>query len=304
MSLAKYAYLNGEFVEWDKATVHVFSPAVKFGAGVFEGVRAYWNDDQEQLYVFRLKEHSDRLAYSQRAMRFDSIFAADEVNEKTLELLRRNEFREGVHIRPTVYVDGYGDPGATGPTSLAITAVARPAPAFRDTGCRVQVSAWQRISDRAMPARIKANANYNNSRFASVQAKVDGYDTAILLNDRGLVAEGPGMCLVIIRDGVAITPSITNDILESITRDAVITMLREDLGVQVVERDVNRSELYAAEEAFFCGTAWEVTPIVNIDGLDLGDGKVGPISGRVKDHYLALAEGRIEDKHDWLTPVY
>ena len=125
MSLAKYVYMNGEFVEWDKATVHVFSPAVKYGAGVFEGLRAYWNEEQEQLYVFRLKEHSDRLAFSQRAMRFETIFSSEEVSEKTLELLRRNEFREGVHIRPTVYVDGYGDPGATGPTSLSVAAVSR-----------------------------------------------------------------------------------------------------------------------------------------------------------------------------------
>ena len=193
MSLAKYAYHQGEFVEWDKATVHVFSPAVKFGAGVFEGIRAYWNEEQEQLYVFRLQEHLDRLVFSQRAMRFDRIFGPEEVGEATLELLRRNETRGGVHIRPTVYVDGYGDPGALGPAALSICSVSRPAPPFRDKGCRAQVSAWQRISDRAMPARIKANANYNNSRFATIQAKVDNYDTAILLNDRGLVAEGPAL---------------------------------------------------------------------------------------------------------------
>ncbi len=304
MSADPLVYLNGEFVPWDDAKIHVFTPAVKFGAGVFEGLRAYWNDEQEQLYVFRMTEHMDRLEYSQRCMRFAEIFESGHVSEMTLELLRRNSFRAGVHIRPTVFVDGIGNPEATGPIGIYIVAVSRPSPAIVKTGCRAQVSSWQRLSDRAMPARIKANANYNNSRLASVQAAADGYDTAILLNDRGMVAEGPGMCLFIIRDGVAITPSVSNDILESITRDAVITLFREQFDIAVVERDVNRSELYAASEAFFCGTAWEVTPIIDVDGLKVGSGEVGPMTRALQDHYFDLVHGRIGDTRGCLTQVY
>jgi len=304
MANPELVYLNGDFVKWEDAKIHVFSPAVKFGAGVFEGIRAYWNETEEQLYVFRMTEHIDRLAYSQRAMRFEEIVEPGYAAEMTLETLRRNEFRESVHIRPTVYVDGFGNPGSTGPIGMYIVAKSLPSPEIVTKGCRAQVSAWQRISDRAMPARIKANANYNNSRFATIQAKTDGYDTAILLNDRGLVSEGPGMCLVIIRDGVAVTPSITNDILESITRDAVITLLREEMNIEVVERDVNRSELYAASEAFYCGTAWEVTPIVDIDGLKLGDGTPGSITRALQEKFFDTVHGRAADTRGWLTPVY
>lgn len=154
-----------------------------------------------------------------------------------------------------------------------------------------------------MPTRVKAHANYNNSRFASVQAKTDGYDTALMLNAKGHVAEGPGMCFFMVRGGRPITPMVTSSILESITRDSVLTLCREELGLDPLERDIDRSELYAAEELFFCGTAWEVTPIVNIDGFTVGDGMPGPVTRRMQQAYFDLVEGRVADKRGWLTPV-
>lgn len=294
-------YFNGDFVPWADARVHVFSPAVKYGAGVFEGICAYNADDG--MNIFRLDEHLARLEYSQRVMRFERIFTAEDLREPLLELVRRNGFRETVHIRPTVYVDGEGESGALGPISACITAVQKPRPAYVETGCRVQVSSWQRLADIAMPTRVKAHANYNNSRFAATQARTDGYDTALMLNAKGHVAEGPGMCLFMVRDGVPITPSITSSILESITRDTVLQLCRKALGIEPVERDIDRSELYAAEEAFFCGTAWEITPITDIDGFALGDGQPGALTRRLQSVYFDTVEGRSADPQGWRTPV-
>jgi branched-chain amino acid aminotransferase len=294
-------YFNGEWVPWADAKVHIFTPAVKYGAGVFEGICAYKTPDG--MSVFRLKEHLARLEYSQRVMRFERIYTAADLTEPVLEVVRRNGFSETVHIRPTVYVDGIGEAGAPGPIGVAVTAVERKRAANTETGCRVQVSSWQRISDLSMPTRVKAHANYNNSRFATTQARQDGYDTALLMNAKGQVAEGPAMCFFMVRDGKVVTPSITSSILESITRDTVLTLCREELGLETVERDIDRSELYAAEEAFFCGTAWEVTPIAEIDGLPVGAGKPGPVVRSLQTAYFDLVEGRVPDKRGWRTPV-
>ena len=301
---ARYVFFDGAIVPWADARVHVFSPAVKYGAGVFEGIRGYWNDDHQQMYVFRLAEHMQRLHYSQLMMRFDRIIDVDHVAEQILELVRANHHRETLHIRPNVFVAGYGESGARTPVSLAITAVPRPLPQRVESGCSVQVSAWQRVPDRAMPMQVKANANYNNAPFAAVQAQLDGYETALFLNDRGKVSEGPGMCFFMIRDGVPVTPSITSDILESITRDTVLTLSRERLGVEPVERDIDRSELFAADEAFFCGTGWEITPVTSIDRLPVGAGEVGPLTRALQRIYFDIVHARVDNYPHWRTAVY
>ncbi len=302
--LAPYIGMNGEIVPWADAKIHAFSPAVKYGAGIFEGIRGYWNDDRQEMYVFKLVEHMQRLEFSQKVMGFERIVDAKEMADQTLALLRACNFRETVHIRTAVVVDGYGESGATGPITTFITAVPRPLPKKVVDGVEAQVSSWQRIPDHAMPMRVKANANYNNGRLASIQAKRDGYDAALMLNTRGKVSEGPGMCFFMIRNGRAITPSTSNDILESITRDTLIELLKDDLGMPTEERDVDRSELYAADEAFFCGTGWEITPIRTIDRLAVGDGKVGGLTKKLQDRYFAIAKGTVSDYADWCTPVY
>ena len=294
-------FFNGKFLPWDKALVHVFSPAVKYGAGVFEGICAYMS--KKGMNIFRLEEHLARLEYSQRMMRFERIFTKEEVAEPLKELVRRNKFKETVHIRPTVYVDGLGESSALGPIGISITAVQRPRPKITMEGCSVQISSWQRLSDLAMPTRVKANANYNNSRFAATQAQVDGYTTALMLNARGYVAEGPGMCFFMVRGGKVVTPSITSSILESITRDTVLKLCGDELGLEPVEREIDRSELFSASEAFFCGTAWEITPITNIDGFVVGDGTPGAVTRKLQSAYFDLVEGRTEDRRSWLTPI-
>ncbi|HSS64341.1 MAG TPA: aminotransferase class IV, partial [Gammaproteobacteria bacterium] len=293
MTKAKYVFLNDEIVPWDQAKVHVATVAFKFGTAVFEGLRAYWNDAEEQLYLLLLDPHMRRLAYSQRFMRFENPIDPDYVREKTLDLLRANEYREGVHILATVFVDAFGPPATSGPVGLSITAAPRADPKMREQGCSAQVSSWQRVPDVAMPMRVKCNANYQNGRLASLQARADGYDTAILLNGRGKISEGPSMCFFMIRDGKAVTPTVTSDILESITRKAVIELLKSQLKIEVEERDIDRSELPAAEEAFYCGTAWEVTPIVSIDRLHVGDGKVGPVVRKLQQIYADVAAGKL-----------
>ena len=295
-------YLDGEFVPWNEARVHVFSPLAKYGAGVFEGIRGYWSERRGKMLLFRLREHMERLEVSQRIMRFEEIAPAGDMCEAALELVRRNGFRTSVHIRPTVHVGGEGGSAARGPIGRFITAVPRGTPKRVHEGCTAHISSWERIGDRSMPVRAKANANYNNARFAGIQAGIDGYDAAIMLNSRGKVSEGQGMCVFLIRDGVAVTPSITSDILESITRDTVLTLLRE-MGIDTRERDVDRSEFFAASEAFFCGTGWEITPINSVDGAPIGPGHPGEITRRLQKAYFDLVMGVSDDRPGWISGV-
>ena len=296
-------YQNGEFVLWRDATAHVFSPALKYGAAVFEGVRGYWSEARNCMVLFRLHDHMKRLEASQRILRFDTVVPAEEMEAAVIELVRRNRFQENVHIRPTAYLGGEGEASATGPVETVITAIRRGTPKIAETGCRAQVSSWERLSDRGMPGRAKAVGNYNNSRLAGIQAKIDGYDTALLLNRAGKISEGPSMCFFLVRAGVPITSSITSDILESITRDTVIRLLEDEFDLKTDEREIDRSELFLAEEAFFCGTGWEVTPVIDIDGAQIGDGTVGPIVKRLQSAYFETVTGITQDRHNWRTEV-
>jgi branched-chain amino acid aminotransferase len=300
----QFIWLNGRIVPWAEASVHVFSPAVKYGVGVFEGIRGYWNERANEMFVFRLEEHLKRLAFSSKVMRFDTPPPAGTLRQAVLETLHANAFREGVHIRLSLYLDGDGEQAATGPVSATCVALPRPNSAAVQQGVTAGVVSWRRPEDAAMPMRVKAHANYHNGRLATLEAKANGFGAALILNNRGKVAEGPGMCLFLIRDGQAITPSVTSDILESITRDAVIRLLTDELGVPVVERDVDRSELYAADEAFFCGTAWEVTPVTAFDRLAVGDGAPGAVTRRLQDLFFAITSGESNRFAEWRTPVF
>ena len=295
-------YFDRKFVPWTEAKVYVFSPFAKYGAAVFEGIRGYWSENRRKMLLFRLREHMERMELSQRIMRFEEIVPADDMCAATIELVRRNDFRGSVHIRPTVYVDGEGGSSARGPLGIFITATPRGTSKLVEEGCTAQISSWERIGDRSMPARAKANANYNNARFAGIQAGIDGYDAGILLNSRGKVAEAQGMCLFLIRGGVAVTPSVTSDILESITRDTVLTLLGE-MGIGTLERDVDRSEFFAASEAFFCGTGWEITPINAVDGAPIGQGRPGEITKRLQKAYFDLVKGVSDDRPEWISEV-
>jgi branched-chain amino acid aminotransferase len=304
MAKAKYIYFNDKIVPWDEATVHVFSPVSKYGIGVFEGIRGYWNPAAAEMFLFRLVEHMDRLRYSQTVMRFDRLIDQRELIDGTIKLIRANELRENIHIRVQLYLDGEGDVSACGPVGIAITAVPRPVPEQVTNGIKAHVSSWVRISDLAMPARVKCNANYHNGRLAMLQARMDGYDAPILLNQAGKISEGPTMCFFMVRGGRVITPSVTNDVLESITRSTVLQLASERNGLEPVERDIDRSELYAADEAFFCGTGWEITPIISIDGLPVGAGVLGPVVRQLQKTYFDVVGGKVPAHSEWRTPVY
>lgn len=304
---ADYIWLDGRIVPWEEAKISVASECALRGANVFEGVRAYWNADEEELYVFKWEEHARRLFRSAAIMRLASPFSGPELLQASIDLIRANGFRVNVHFRPVLYF-GEGEDLAWEPgrmtTGAFIIALPRPHRPGVSQGIRAGVSTWRRISDTSMPPRVKAGANYHNSRFASVEAGLAGYDAPILLNDRGKVAESSGACLFIVRDGVAITPATTEDILESITRATLVGLFRDELGVAVQEREVDRTELYVADEAFVCGSGWEITPVVSIDHYQLGDGRPGPLTRRIQQLYFSICEGRVPKYRHWLTPVY
>ena len=304
MAQPRFLSFNGAIVPYADAKVHVLAPGLKYGAGVFEGIRGYWNEDRGEMYVFRLQEHLDRLQYSMRLMRFDHRLTSAQVEEAITEVVRANELREDVHIRPMVWVDGEGEMMAAGPVGWMVAALPRPFnPAVRD-GVHVAVSSWRRIADSAMPARVKATANYVNGRLAGMQGKADGYDNVLLLTEAGHVAESPGSCFFMIRQGRPVTPGVTDGILESVTRTTVMTLLRELTGEATAERDVGRTEVYAAEEAFFCGSGQEIQPILTLDRLPIGDGAPGPITRRLQERYFAVVRGQTNDHAAWLTPVW
>jgi branched-chain amino acid aminotransferase len=304
---AEYVWMDGQIVPWAAATIHVATEAVLRGETVFEGERAYWSEADKQLYIFRHAEHMRRLRQSARIMRMTVPYSEAELTEACVALIRQNGYRSSVHFRPVVYF-AEGESNQFAPdeirTGVFILAFDRPSPPSLATGIKSCVSTWRRNSDLASPSRIKSSGNYHNSRLAHVEARVNGFGTPIMLNDRGKVAESPNSCFMMVRDGVVITPPITADILESITRDTLIKLFRDDLGVQVVERDVDRTELYVCDEAFFCGSGAEVLPIVSVDHYEVGTGKVGPLTKAIQDTYFRVARGEETKYRNWLTPVY
>jgi branched-chain amino acid aminotransferase len=304
---AQYIWLDGEYVEWPEARIHVNTMTVLTGANVFEGLRGYYNPDERQVYIFRLQEHLARLWQSMKVMRMTPPFSRGELTTACAGLVAKNGFREDVQIRPTVYF-GEGLLYAFTPdkitTGAFITSVPRRCTLDDEKGIACCVSAWRRIGDNVVPPRVKAGANYHQSRLVSVQAHVDGYDGAIILNDRDKVAEGPGACVLIVRDGRPIMPPITAGVLESITRTTLVELFATEMNLPTIEREVDRTELYIADEAFFCGSAWEITPITSVDRYPVGDGTIGPVTREIRKIYQDAVRGRAPKYKHWLTPVY
>ena len=304
MANPKYLSMNGEIVPFADAKIHTLAPGVKYGAAVFEGIRGYWNDRRKDMYLFRLEEHLNRLHFSMKVMRFDHQLDNRKMSRALIDLIKANEQREDVHIRLMVWVDGEGDMTATGPIGWSIASLARPPSKMVSEGVHCAVSSWRRINDNSMPARVKATANYNNGRLAGLQGKADGYDNVIILTHAGRVAESPGSCFFMIRNGAPATPGVNSDILESVTRDTVMRIFSEYMGRQTDERDIDRTELYAAEETFFCGSGYEIQPILSIDRQPVGTGKPGELTRALQQKYFALVRGEITDHAEWRTPVY
>ncbi len=300
----QYVWFNGRIVPYDQARIHVQSAAMKFGAAVYEGLRGYWNADARQLYVFRQDAHIARLMESVKIMRMEMPFSPAQVREGVLEVLRANGFREDAHIRQSVFLEGDSAMTSTKPVGMSVAAYPFGRMPKSEAGMHYCISSWLRIPDSAMPPRLKCIANYHNGRLAALQARADGYDGTFLLNSRGKISETPGASMFLVRHGRPITPSITSDILESITRDTLIRLFAEVHGLAVEEREVDRTELYVAQEVFVCGSAFEVTPVISMDRYAVGDGQVGPLTKAILATYLDVARGQVAAHREWLTPVY
>jgi branched-chain amino acid aminotransferase len=305
-SAPRYAWLNGEIVPWEACVLHGRTQGAFWGANVFEGVRAYWVDTDRQLHVFRLDDHLARLRRSMKCLHMPPRYSDADIERACLDLLRANEVDEDAHIVVVAYF-GMGpnfDPLAhTDDTGLHVTAVPIPRSDGYRRGVAACISSWRRISDDTMPPRVKAGANYHNSRLAQHEARRNGYDTTIILNQRGSVAEAPGSCVVMARDGRLVTPPGTSGVLEGITLASVAEIAERELGTVLERREIDRTELYVADEAFLCGTLAEIQPIVSIDRLEIGDGAPGELTLRLQRLYERAV--RADPAYlRWVTTVY
>ena len=299
----KLVTMNGELMPLDDAKISIMAPGLTFAATVFEGLRAYWNEEKQELFVFRMEEHLNRLLDSMKLLRFGEHPSINTLREQLLENIRSNEYREDIYIRLQAYIDDWGSMLAKGPVSTSIVSYPRPRLNVFETGRNFAVSSWRRLDDNASPPRAKASGNYINSRLAGMEARESGYDGAIILTAAGKVSEGPGGCIFIVRNGVLITPGVTSGILESLTRDSILRMALET-GQAAETRDVDRTELYIADEIFYCGTGQEITPVISVDRIPAGDGKPGKITRAMQALYDKQVRDIAPKNWDWRTPVY
>ena len=301
-----WAFFRGELVPLRDANVNVMTHAFNYGTGVFEGIRAYWNGDQEQLFALDLLPHYERLLRSARLLMMELPYSARQLADATVEMLRRDGLREDVYIRPIVYKSSEIIGVRLHNLDCDVTIFGVPFGQYIDTegGIRAQVSTWRRTDDNAIPARGKITGAYVNGAFAKSEAQLNGYDEAIVLTQDGHVSEGSAENLFIVHDGVLITPPVTDNILEGITRRRLMDVARTKLGVEVVERSIDRTELYAAQEIFLCGTGAQMSPVVEVDRRAVGSGRPGPITRELSSIYFDAVRGRLDEYRDWLTPVY
>ena len=300
-----WAYFHGDFVPLAEAKISVMTHAFNYGTAVFEGVRCYWNEEQEQLYGLDLLAHYERIHRSVRLLQLELRHTPEELVGITVELLRRDGFREDAYIRPICYKSSEIIGVRLHNLDSDLTIFAVPFGKYIDTeaGIRAQVSTWRRTDDNAIPARSKITGSYVNGAFAKSEAQMNGYDEALMLTQEGHVSEGSAENLFIVRDGTLITPPSSDNILEGITREHLMTMAG-DLGIPVKERSIDRTELYMADEVFLCGTGAQLAPVIEIDRRPIGSGKVGPITHRLHQLYFDAVRGRSDAYRDWLTPIY
>jgi len=306
MSDPNIVFYQGDFRPLEEAKVSIRIKGLNYGLGCFEGIRAYWNADREQLYVFRLREHYVRMHRSLRILHMPPPLSVERMCEVTLELLRRNAMRQDSYIRPIAFINSEKLSPLIVPEDNAFAIYVIPLADYLDTskGVRARVSSWRRLSDNMIPVAAKPTAAYLNSALARLEAQQVGADEGIFLTQEGYVSEGSAEHIILVRDGRLVTPAAEDDNLRGITRETLLELARAELGLETECRHVRRSELYVAEEAFFCGTGAQVTPIIEIDGRPIGDGSVGPVTQRMKDTYLRVVLGEIETYRHWCTPVY
>lgn len=297
-------YFEGQFVPLRDATVSVMTHAFMYGTATFEGIRAYWNADDQTLYGLKIREHVERIRQSCRILLMEDVPSVDALTGLIVETVRRNGFREDVYIRPSFYKSTRAIGVRLHNLDHQLYIVSLPFGNYIDTagGVRMMTSSWRRNPDEALPARGKIVGGYVNMAFQKSEAELNGFDEAVVLTADGHVNEASAANLFVVRDGVALTPPVSDDILEGVTRKAMVELLRNE-GIPVEVRSIDRSELYVADEMFLCGTGVQVAPVVEVDHRPVGSGKVGPIGRLVRDRYFDAVRGRLPEYRHWLTPI-
>ncbi len=301
----RFIWYKDEIVNVNDAKINILAPTAQFGLNVFEGIPCYWNEEAKQLYAFRLDDHYNRLLRSAKLIQINCPYTKDDMKKAFVDVIAANEYDENLSVRQTLFVDGFGSWGSEEPVGMFVAPIpkGRTSSEYNKKGLNCCVTSWRRISDTTLSPRIKCGANYINSRAGQREAIRNGYDTCIFLNDAGKVAEGPGSCFFMVVNNTLITPLLTDSVLESITRDTVIK-LAESMGIEVIQRSVDRTELYTCDEAFLCGSAMEITPILSIDRYTVGNDNTKNITNKLHMAYLDAATGRNADFRHWVTPVY
>lgn len=299
-----WVFLDGRFARYHDARIGVMTHALHYGTACFEGIRAYWNERTERLMLLQGPAHFERLRSSGKILRMELPYSTEELMEITREVLRRNEFRSDVYVRPLLFksaeiigvtLDGLPD---------SFLVYAAPMGDYVETGgIRCMVSSWRRIPESAMPARAKSTANYLNSALAKSEALENGYHEAIVLNQDGHVSEGSAENVFVVKNGTVVTPPVTDDILEGVTRGLVMELVRKELGLRVVERSLDRTELYTADEVLLCGTGAQISPVIEVDRRKVGDGRVGEIAQELQQLYLGAVRGENPAYADWTVSV-
>ncbi len=299
------AYFRGQFVPLAEANISIMTHAFNYGTGCFEGIRGYWNDEQETLYLFRMREHFQRLLTSGRILGLTCPLSVEELCEITIELVRRNGYREDCYIRPLLYkgsnVVGVRMHNLEDHFSMFATSFGKYIEA--PDGCRCCTSSYRRIDDNAIPARAKVTGGYINSALAKTEAQLNGFDEAIMLTNEGHVCEGSGENIFLVSNNTLLTPSSSENILVGITRGSVIQIARDELGIPTIERPIDRSELYAADECFMTGTAAEITPVIEVDRRPIGTGSIGALTRQLQGLFFDVVHGRNRKYQEWCTPV-
>jgi branched-chain amino acid aminotransferase len=301
-----WAFFRGDYVPLRDANINVMTHGFNYGTAVFEGIRAYWNADEEQLFALELIPHYQRIRASAALLMMEIKQAPEELAEITLELLRRDALREDVYLRPIIYKSSETIGVRLHNLDADITIFGVPFGQYIDTegGIRAQVSSWRRTDDNAIPARGKITGAYVNGALAKSEAQLNGFDEAIVLTSDGHVSEGSAENLFIVKDDVLITPPVTDNILEGITRGRLMEIARGDLGIEVLERSIDRTELYGADEVFLCGTGAQISPVIEIDRRSIGGGRPGKVTRELSRTYFDAVRGRLPAYRGWLTPVY
>lgn len=306
MHPGKMAYFEGKYIPIEEARISVMTHAFNYGTGLFEGIRGYYSTEEDNILIFRLKEHIDRFVRNFRILCMEIPESFEEIEQICIELVRRSGFREGVYIRPICYKSEL----SLGPTvkgvksSLCCYVIKLGDYCDTQAGLDVAVSSWRRLSDNAIPSRVKSTGSYLNSSLAATEAKQAGFHEAIFLREDGTVAEGSAMNIFMVHDGKLFTTPPTADILVGITRNTVIQIAREQLDLEVIERPIARTELYVCDELFFCGTGAQVAPVRSVDRRLLRNGEPGPITRRLQEIYFDVVQGKVPQYRHWCTPVF